>query len=101
MITAPSTSVSQLLIKNKLLDSFFDTDRFFGFLRTHEEQPTVLPKVNVIEKDDAFHLKVEIPSITQKDVSIEFRNGILPFKCNRLDSSQSDKNDYRICEFRK
>lgn len=83
------------------LDSFFDTDRFFGFPRTHEEQPTVLPKVNVIEKDDAFHLEAETPGMTQKDVSIEFHNGVLTLKGDREQSSQSDKNDYRIREFSK
>jgi len=83
------------------LDSFFDTDRFFGFPKTHEEQPAVLPKVNVIEKDDAFHLEAETPGMTRKDVSIEFHNGILTLKGDREQSSQSDKNDYRIREFSK
>jgi len=83
------------------LDSFFDTDRFFGFPREHGEQPTVLPKVNVIEKDDAFHLEAETPGMTQKDVSIEFHNGVLTLKGHREQSSESDKNDYRIREFSK
>lgn len=83
------------------LDSFFDTDPFFGFPRPHEEQPTVLPKVNVIEKDDAFHLEAETPGMTQRDVSIEFHNSVLTLKGNREQSSQSDKNDYRIREFSK
>lgn len=81
------------------LDSFFDTDRFFGFPRTHGEHPTVLPKVNVIEKDDAFHLEAETPGMTQKDVSIEFHNGVLTLKGHREQSFESDKNDYRIREF--
>jgi HSP20 family molecular chaperone IbpA len=87
--------------QEQALDSFFDTDRFFGVPRTHEEQPTVLPKVNVIKKNDAFYLEAENPGMTQKDVSIEFRNGILTLKSNRQGSSQIDKNDYLIYEFRK
>ena len=83
------------------LDSFFDTDRFFGFPRVHGEQPTVLPKVNVIEKDDAFHLEAETPGMTQKDVSIEFHNSVLTLKGHREQNSQSDKDDYRIREFSK
>jgi HSP20 family protein len=39
--------------------------------------------------------------MTQKDVSIDFHNGMLTLKGDREQSSQSDKNDYRICEFRK
>ena len=83
------------------LDTFFDTDRFFGFPRTHGEQPTVLPKVNVIEKDEAFHLEAETPGMSKKDVSIEFHNGVLTLKGHREQSSQSDKSDYRIREFSK
>jgi HSP20 family protein len=83
------------------LDRFFDTDQFFGFPRTHGEQPTVLPKVNVIEKEEAFHLEAETPGMTQKDVSIEFHNGVLTLKGHREKDSQSDKNDYRIREFNK
>ena len=39
--------------------------------------------------------------MTQKDVSIDFHNDILTLKDDREQSSQSDKNDYCICEFRK
>ena len=55
----------------------------------------------MIEKDDAFHLEAETSGMIQKDVSIDFHNNILPLKHIREQSSQIDKNDYRICEFRK
>jgi HSP20 family molecular chaperone IbpA len=60
------------------LNIFFDTDLFFRFPRKHEEQPTALPRVNVIEKDDVFHLEAETPGMTQKDVSMEIHNDIYP-----------------------
>jgi HSP20 family molecular chaperone IbpA len=66
-------------------------DRFFRFPRTQEEQPTVLPKVNLIKKDDAFHLEAETPGMTKKDVLIEFHNGILTLNGDREQSSESDK----------
>ena len=69
------------------LNIYFDTDLFFRFPRTHEEQPKALPKVNVIDKDDTFHLEVETPSMTQKDVSIDFHNDILTLKGDREQSS--------------
>ena len=55
----------------------------------------------MIEKNDAFHLEAETPGMTQKDVSIECHNDILPLKGDREQSSKSDKNDYCICKFRK
>ena len=66
-------------------DSFFDSDRFFGFPRANlfHDHPTVLPKVNVIEKDEAFHIEAETPGMTVKDVSIEFHSGVLTLKGHR------------------
>jgi HSP20 family protein len=81
------------------LDSFFDTDRFFGFPRANLDHPTVLPKVNVIEKDEAFHIEAETPGMTVKDVSIEFHSGVLTLKGHREHNSETEKNDYSIREF--
>ena len=88
------------------LDSFFDTDRFFGFPRANLDHPranldhpTVLPKVNVIEKDEAFHIEAETPGMTVKDVSIEFHSGVLTLKGHREQNSET--NDYSIREFSK
>ena len=81
------------------LDSFFDTDRFFGFPRANLENPTVLPKVNVIEKDEAFHLEAETPGMTDKDVTIEFHAGVLTLKGHREQNSDVKSNDFSIREF--
>jgi HSP20 family molecular chaperone IbpA len=65
------------------LNIYFDTDLLFRFPRIHKEQRTALPKVNVIENNDAFQLEAETLGMTQKDVSIEFLNDILSLKVNR------------------
>ena len=82
-----------------ILDSVFDSDRFFGFPKAQAKHPSALPRVNVIEKDDAFYLEAETPGMTQNDVSIELHNGILTIKGHREKSSENDDNDYRIREF--
>ncbi len=84
-----------------VLDRFFDTDRFFGFPRVTGDHSAIMPRVNVIEKDEAFYLEAETPGMTEKDVSVEFHDGILTLKGHQENSSQSDKNDYRIREFSK
>jgi HSP20 family protein len=81
------------------LDNFFDTDRFFGFPRANLGNYTVMPKVNVVEKDDAFHLEAETSGMTEKDVSIEFHDGILTLKGNCEQDSEVKNNDYRMREF--
>lgn len=83
------------------LDRIFDTDRFFGFPRANLDNPTVLPKVNVVEKDEAFYLEAETPGMTDKDISVEFHAGILTLKGHREQDSKTDKNDYSIREFSK
>ena len=83
----------------KELDSFFDTDSYFGFPRIHAEQSLVLPKVNVVEKEEAFYLYAETPGMTQNDVSVEFQDGILTLKGNQEQNSHSDSSNYRIREF--
>jgi HSP20 family protein len=85
----------------KDLDSLFDSDSFFGFPRLYGEYSTVLPKVNLVEKGEAYYLDAETPGMKQKDVSIEFQDGILTLKGRHEQSSQTDKNNYRMREFSK
>ncbi len=80
-----------------LEDSFFSSDRFFGFPRAnlfHDHEPAE-PKVNVIEKDEAFHLVAQTPGMS--DVSVEFHAGILTLKGHS--EQGAEKNDYSIREF--
>lgn len=81
------------------LDSFFDTDSYFGFPRIYAEHSSVPPKVNVVEKEEAFYLYAEIPGMTQNDVSVEFQDGILTLTGNQEQNSHSDSSNYRIREF--
>ena len=81
------------------LDSFFDTDSYFGFPRIHAEHSSVLPKVNIFEKEEAFYLNAETPGMTQNDVSVEFQDGILTLKGEQEQNSHSDSSNYRIREF--
>jgi HSP20 family protein len=81
------------------LDSFFNTDSFFGLPSVYGEHSSILPKVNVVEKEDGFYLDAETPGFNQKDISIEFNDGVLTLKAQQDQCSQSDNSDYRIREF--
>jgi HSP20 family protein len=81
------------------LDSFFDTDRFFGFPIDNLDHSIALPKVNVVEKDEAFYLEAETPGMTDKDISVEFNSGALILKGQREQDSTYEKTDYNIREF--
>ena len=81
------------------LDSFFGTDKFFGFPRANLDHSIALPKVNVVEKDEAFYLEAETPGMTDKDISVEFNDGVLILKGNREQASTTEETDYNIQEF--
>lgn len=83
------------------IDRFFDTDRFFNVKpnRWREERETFLPKVNVKEDENAFHLEAETPGMKDKDINIEVHNGVLTIKGHKEDESDTEKANYHIREF--
>lgn len=85
------------------LDRFFDTNRFFDFPQASMFRDTEAthPKVNVIEKDGAYHLEAETPGLTDKDVSVEFHAGVLTLKGHREKDKETKKDEYSIREFSK
>ena len=79
------------------LDRFFDTDRFFGFPHSNLSRFPVLPKINIIEKEEAFYIEAETPGMTEKDISVEFHAGLLSLKGRHDQKSEND--DYHVREF--
>lgn len=82
-------------------DIFFNTDPFFGTngneWRTDEK--TRIPKVNVFENDNSFHLEAETPGMKDKDIKIEVHNGILTIRGHKENISETKKVNYHIREF--
>lgn len=83
------------------IDKFFDTDRFFNTnpARWRTETETVLPKVNVKEDENSFHLEAETPGMEDKDINIEVHNGVLTIKGHKESESDNKKENYHIREF--
>lgn len=70
-------------------------DPFFRFL---EELPSEgrewSPAVEVIENEAEFRFTLEVPGMEQKDISIEFDNGVLTFTGEK--SSEEHQNGERV-----
>jgi HSP20 family protein len=104
-MTSPTSFIKESIMNlvtlnpEQTLDSFFDTDRFFGFPRANLDHPIALPKVNVVEKDEAFYLEAETPGMSDKDISVEFNAGVLILKGQWEQGSTSEKTVYNIHEF--
>ena len=85
------------------LDTFFnfDSDRFFNIKRNRGQidEEVNLPKVNVTEDENFFHLEAEIPGMKDNDISIEVHNGVLTIKGHKENKSDTENESYHIREF--
>ena len=85
------------------LDPFFnfDSDRFFNIKRNRGQidEEVNLPKVNVTEDENFFHLEAETPGMKDKDINIEVHNGVLTIKGHKENKSDTEKENYHIREF--
>ena len=79
----------------------FDSDRFFNIKRNRGQidEEVNLPKVNVTEDENFFHLEAETPGMKDKDISIEVHNGVLTIKGHKENKSDTEKESYHIREF--
>ena len=85
------------------LDNFFDTDRLFNVKpnRWYTETETVVPRVNVTENKNFFHLEAETPGMQDKDINIEVHNGVLTIKGYKEKEPDEKNENYHIREFNK
>jgi HSP20 family protein len=85
------------------LDNFFDTDRLFNVKpnRWYTETETVVPRVNITENKNSFHLEAETPGMQDKDINIEVHNGVLTIKGYKEKEPDEKNENYHIREFNK
>lgn len=75
------------------VDSLFD--RFFN--RSDEAQgadAVWAPQTDLVEKDDAFHLRLDVPGMSKEDISINLQNGALTVSGERTSEQTEEEEDY-------
>ena len=80
---------------------FFNTDPFF-VTRNGEwikDEEAFMPKINLIEDENSFHLEAETPGMTENDISVEVHNGVLTIKGRKENHGETKNEHYRIREF--
>ena len=60
-----------------------------------ENAATWRPRTDVIERDDAYELLVELPGLSREDVSISFKNDALTISGNAERDEQEGERYYR------
>jgi HSP20 family protein len=74
---------------DRLFDSFFGTDR--------EQARRWVPPVDLVEAEDHFVLKADLPGLAEEDVTIEVQDGTLSISGERsAEHEQHERGWYRI-----
>jgi HSP20 family protein len=74
---------------DRLFDTFFGADR--------EQGRRWVPPVDLVEADDHFVLKADLPGLSESDVSIEVQDGTLAISGERkAEHESSERGWYRI-----
>lgn len=79
-----------------LLDDFFTRD-LFDWSRT--EGNGMVPRVNIREDNDAFHVEISAPGMKKEDFNVELDNDMLTVSSEVSDRQEEEKHSYTRREF--
>ncbi len=72
-------------------------DRFFNESLTRSGGSTFVPKVDILEKDQAFELHVAAPGMNKEDFKIDFKDNYLTISGERkFTNEKKDKNFHSV-----
>jgi HSP20 family protein len=78
-----------------LLNSF---DRLFDGISG--ERATSVPAVDVRETETGWHMEVDLPGLSEKDVEVKLENNLLTISSRKEQEQQEKKNGYLLRERR-
>jgi HSP20 family protein len=81
------------MLQNRLFEPFFGR---FGFLDDTQNTGTWAPPVDVAEDNEKIHVKVEVPGMDEKDLKVNYEDGLLTISGERQFDRQDDRNYHRI-----
>ncbi len=87
---APNRTLRNL---QREVDSLFD--RFFNRSGEGQSADAVwAPQTDLVEKEDAFHLRIDVPGMSKDDISINLQNGALTVSGERTSEQTEEDEDY-------
>ena len=57
-----------------------------------------VPAVNIAEKDNALEITAELPGMEEKDIDVQFSDGMLVIKGEKKEEKEEKKKDYYLSE---
>ena len=76
---------------NRLFSSFFDTPRTGG---NGNPARRWIPAMDLVETEDHFVLKADLPGLTESDVNIELESNVLTISGERKTEHEAKKDGY-------
>ena len=80
--------------RSPLRRSLFDIAPFFQ----RERRLTVVPQVDIVEKDDAYEITAELPGMDESNVEVKLGNGGLTIKGEKQEEKEEKKEGYYLQE---
>ncbi len=76
------------------MDRLFDEmTRSFGLPRTPLGEGVLAPRVDVKETEDAIVVQAELPGVEEKDVEIEFADGVLTLRGEKKQEREEEEKE--------
>ncbi|XVN42466.1 MAG: Hsp20/alpha crystallin family protein [Candidatus Rickettsia vulgarisii] len=88
------------IFRNNYLDNIFndfikESSFFPSYASPHSDNNYLLPKIDMSEDNNKYHIDVELPGIQHKDISLKIDNNVLTIEGITQDSlEKKDKNYY-------
>lgn len=85
------------------MDHLFDDFLGVGFPTSRilaEKRDELLPQLDVKENDKAIMIEAELPGMSEKDVELTLRDGILSISGEKKFEKREDKDNYHVMERR-
>jgi HSP20 family protein len=92
-ITRYTTPNDLRTLQARMLEPFFGR---FSFLDDAMKTGTWAPPVDVAEDQEKIHVKVEVPGMDEKDLRVNFEDGLLTISGERQFERRDDRNYHRI-----
>lgn len=93
-----NSNLSKTNIERVFEDVFHDFSKnlFTPFLG--EIRGEYSPKLDISERDNTYHIEVEMPGINKKNIEVKIDNNILYIKGNVTEESEDTKKNYYVKE---
>ncbi len=85
--------MTYVTLQQRFLEPFFGR---FNFLDDQPSSGTWAPPVDVAEEKDHILVKVEVPGVDEKDLRVNFEDGLLTISGERQFERKDDRNYHRI-----